>query len=202
VPLTTYAELQTAIGTFLNRSDLTASVPDFIRLAEAQIDREVRHWRMETRTDLTFDEGFEDVPADWVETIRLQIDDDRIEQVSADDLANWREANKTAGMPRYYAHIAGKFEVYPRPDQSYSARLLYRQKIPALSDSNASNWLLDEAPDVYLYGSLIHSAPYLVEDQRVNVWASLYAGAVTNLNRSSDRARFSGPLTMRMRQYG
>ena len=47
--LTTYAELKTAIGDFLNRDDLTSVAPDFISLAEADINRRVRHWRMEGR---------------------------------------------------------------------------------------------------------------------------------------------------------
>ena len=40
--LTTYAELKTSVGDWLNRSDLTTAIPDFISLAEAQIERNLR----------------------------------------------------------------------------------------------------------------------------------------------------------------
>ena len=56
--LTTYAELKTAIGDFLNRDDLTSVAPDFITLAEADINRRVRHWRMEGRSTAQIDTQF------------------------------------------------------------------------------------------------------------------------------------------------
>jgi hypothetical protein len=81
--------------------------------------------------------------------------------------------------------------------------LLYLAKIPALSDSNTSNWLLSEAPDVYLYGSLVHSAPYLQEDDRLGVWAQLYGAAVERVVELSDKAKWSGSgLKMKNRGLG
>ena len=35
--LTTYAELKTSVGDWLNRTDLAAAISDFVSLAEAQI---------------------------------------------------------------------------------------------------------------------------------------------------------------------
>ena len=40
-----------------------------------------------------------------------------------------------------------------------------------------AGWLLLDAPDVYLYGTLIQSAPYLQDDARTQTWAALYAAA-------------------------
>ena len=81
--------------------------------------------------------------------------------------------------------------------------MLYFADIPNLSDVTTSNWLLSKAPDVYLYGSLLHSAPYLVEDARVNVWAQLYGAAVSRLNEESEAARMSGSgLTLKVRGLG
>jgi hypothetical protein len=192
----TYTDLRANIAAFLNRDDLTAIIPTFVTLAEAQINRDVRHWRMEKTTVLTFTTGTEDLPADWLETIRLQMDDKPMELASREEIARWQRSNEVH-RPRFFAHIAGKIEVWPAPDSSYPADLLYMARTPALSDAAPVNWLLTEAPDVYLYGSLIQSAPYLIEDDRAAVWGSLYAAAVQNLNLSSDRARFSGPLRLR-----
>ena len=75
-------------------------------------------------------------------------------------------------------------------------------KVPDLA-SNSDNWLLDDSPDVYLYGSLMHSAPYLQEDARITVWAQLYSAAVARLNESSDRSRHSGSgLKLKVRGLG
>ena len=47
--ITTYSELKTAVANWLNRDDLTSVIPDFIALTEADMDRKIRHWRMEKR---------------------------------------------------------------------------------------------------------------------------------------------------------
>lgn len=202
--ITTYAELQTAIADFLNRDDLTSVVPTFIALAEADISRRLRHWQMEARDTLSFSGQFTSIPADWVETIRLYATGDGtfpIEMISRAEMLERRsQARDVAGKPTFYTMSAGQFEVFPTPSDTYSADLLYYSKIPALSVSNTSNWLLSEAPDVYLYGALIHSAPYLQDDARLAVWASLYQSSLDALGMASDAAKYSGSgLRMRIK---
>lgn len=206
--ITSYATLQTAIGDFLNRDDLTSVAPTFIQLAEAQINRDVRHWRMEASTTISANAQFESLPADWIETIRLAVatgsGPETMDLISRQAMQDKRTgSNDVGGVPRFYAHTAGQLEIYPTPDDTYTLTLDYLAKIPALSDSNTSNWLLTNAPDVYLYGSLLHSAPYLVEDPRLQVWAQLYSAAVARLNDESEQARLSGSgLTMKVRGLG
>jgi hypothetical protein len=107
-----------------------------------------------------------------------------------------------AGRPEYYCMADGQFQLYPTPDAEYTIELLFYEKIPDLA-SNSTNWVIEEAPDVYLYGSLIHSAPYLQEDERAMVWAQMYAAAVQRLNESSEKARMSGSgLTLKVRGLG
>ena len=72
--ITTYAELQSAVGDWLNRDDLSPVVTSFISLAEARINRDLRHRQQETRSALTVGARYVDLPADWLETIRIQID--------------------------------------------------------------------------------------------------------------------------------
>jgi hypothetical protein len=200
--IATYAELQSAIADFLNRQDMTSVIPTFIALAEAQIARDVRHWRMIEQTTLTVDGQYEAIPADWVETIRMVLstsDRRRLETGSLNELMDRRHRDDTVGAPMLYAHVGDQFEFYPTPDGSYSVELTYYKTIPALSVSNTSNWLLTQAPDVYLYGSLIQSAPYLSDDQRATIWAGFYAASVSQLNAASDAARTSGSLRLRTR---
>jgi hypothetical protein len=80
---------------------------------------------------------------------------------------------------------------------------LYYQQVPALSDSATGNWLLTAAPDLYLYGALIHSAPYLVEDGRTAVFAQMYGAAVNQLNLQSEASKTSGAgLKLKVRGLG
>jgi hypothetical protein len=112
-------------------------------------------------------------------------------------------AEDVSGTVMYYTHADGQFQLYPTPSADTDFELLYIQKLDALSGSNADNWLLLEAPDVYLYGALIHSAPYLAEDERVAIWAQMYSASVTRLNETSESARFSGSgLRLKVRGLG
>ena len=205
--LDTYANLQTEIAGFLNRDDLTSAIPTFIDLAEAQMSRDIRHWRMQERATITIDAQYEDRPTDWIETIRFVLTGNgtsALDLLAQNAMADFRSGSAdTAGTPRYYTHTQSQFEFYPTPDETYIGDLLYYQQIPALSDSNTTNWLLTNAPDVYLYGALLHTAPYLQEDARVTVWAQLYSAAVARLNAESDAAAVSGSgLRMKIRGLG
>jgi len=200
--ITTYSELQASVASWLNRDDLAAVVPTFIALAEAQIARDVRHWRMIEQTTLTVNEQYEAIPDDWVETIRMVLstsDRRKLETGSLNELMDRRHVDDSVGAPMLYAHVGDQFEFYPTPDGSYSVELTYYRTVPALSGSNPANWLLTQAPDVYLYGSLVQSAPYLSDDQRATIWAGFYAASVSQLNAASDAARTSGSLRLRTR---
>ena len=206
--LTNFTGLKASIADFLNRDDLTTVIPDFISLAEAQINRDVRHWKMEARSSgqQTGGDEYMQIPADWVETIRLHLTGSGtsvINLISRDAMADKRQGDEdVSGTPMYYTHADGQFQLYPTPSADTDFELLYYQKIPSLI-SNVDNWLLLDSPDVYLYGALLHSAPYLAEDERVAMWAQMYSAAVARLNEASELARYSGSgLRLKIRGLG
>lgn len=205
--LTNYSELQSSIADFLNRDDLTTVIPTFISLAEAQFARDLRHYKMENRATSTATGRFMAKPDDWLETIRIHLTSNNtrsLDLMSAASMADKRAGSgDTIGIPQYYRHSEAEFEFYPTPDSDYDVELLYYQRIPALSDSNTTNWLLTEAPDAYLYGALLHSAPYLADDARTATWAQIYGAAMQRLNQSSEEAVMSGTgLVMKVRGLG
>ena len=204
--ITTYAELQSAITDFLNRDDLDAKAPTFISLAESNLSRDIRHWRQEKRSTAEIDTQYSAIPADFLEAVRFYItsgDTRPLELISQAEMLDRKYNNlNTSGQPAYYAITAGEIEVYPVPDGTYTAELYYMANLPALSDSNTSNWLLQYYPDAYLYGSLVHSAPYLKDDARLQVWAALYASAVDAINAESEKSKFGGAgRRLKIRSY-
>lgn len=203
--ITTYATLKTAIADFLNRDDLTSVIPTFIALAESRIGRDLRHWRMEKRSVAELDTQYSAIPADFLQPIRLQLTDGETGEVAPISTAQMLQLrgdrNDQTGMPTHYALTAGGIELYPTPDDTYNASLVYYARIPALSDSNTVNWLLTEAPDVYLYGALVHTAPYLKDDARIQIWEALFAQGIDRMNASSDDAKYGGTgLVMKIRR--
>ena len=207
--INTYTTLNSAIADFLNRDDLTSAIENFISLAESQINRDIRHWKMETRSSGQQSPGdeYSQVPADWMETIRFHITDNGtspLNLISRAAMSDKRASNEDAtGTPTHYTHADSQFQLYPTPSATTNTELLYYAKTQALSSSNSDNWLLLEAPDVYLYGALLHSAPYLGEDERIAIWAQMYSAAVQQLNSTSDKAKYSGSgLKLKIRGQG
>jgi hypothetical protein len=203
--ITNFGTLKTAIADFLNRDDLTSAIPTFVRLAESRMDRDLRHWRMEKRSTAPLDTQYSALPADFLQPIRFQILDGSTSELKPISMATMlqmrQDRNDEAGRPEYYALTAGGLELFPTPDGEYSASLVYYERVAALSDSNTTNWLLTEAPDVYLYGSLVHTAPYLKDDARIQIWEALFAQGVDKLKESSDNAKYGGSgLVMRTRR--
>lgn len=189
--IATYAELQTQMAGFLDRTDLP--VTTFIALAEAAMNRKLTHWRREARTSSTVSVRFVDLPTGWKETIRLSVPRRDLDLVSDAEMSAMRaQSEDTAGQPAFYSLTAGQIELYPTPDGDYTLEHLYVGPIAPLADDNTSNWVLEQAPDAYLYGALIHSAPYLVEDQRIQTWGALYTSAIESLEREGKAARHSG----------
>ena len=196
MPITTYAELQTVIADFLDRDDQTERIKTFIDLAEVNMGRLVRHWRMERRSTAVLDTQYSALPTDFLEPIRLQVQANpphALELVGQGELMSRREiTSDTQGKPRYYAITDGSIEAFPTPDANYTLEMVYYGRIPALTTSNTSNWVLQYHADAYLYGSLIHSAPFLGEDARMQTWAALYQSAIDAINMESDKAKSSG----------
>jgi len=201
--ITNYGTLKTAIADTLNRQDLTSVIPQFVTLAQAQFNRKIRSHRQITRGSLTIDAQFEALPADWLETIRITMDASPIRvltQISMDDLTRYRTAiDNTTDAPVYFAHNGTDIELFPTPSTSYTGEITYYAKVTALSADADTNWLLTNNPDVYLYGALVHTAPYLKDDARIALWAGLLAQAMGEIEDETAAARFGSPLRMRMR---
>jgi len=201
--ITNYGTLKTAIADTLNRQDLTSVIPQFVTLAQAQFNRRIRSFRQITRGSLTIDAQFEALPADWLETIRITMDASPIRvltQISMDDLTRYRTAiDNTTDAPVYFAHNGTDIELFPTPSTSYTAEITYYARMTALSADGDTNWLLTNHPDVYLYGSLVHTAPYLKDDARIVIWSGLLDQALDQIENESAAARFGSPLRMRMR---
>lgn len=195
--LDSFANLKTSIAAHLDRDDLTDHIPDFITLAETRHKRDIRIREMLDRASLTVDDRYVNLPTGFLEaqTIRLLTDPvTPLSMISADEMSRRRRSG--TGKPAYYTiHEQIEFDV--DTDQSYSGEIVYYKELTALSNANTSNALLVRAPDAYLYGALSASAPFLMNDERLQIWNSLYRLAVDGLSASSKQGRYVGPLISR-----
>lgn len=211
--ITDYTTLQTAVIEYLGRDQdttLIARVPSFIQLFEAKMNRSLFVRQMEQRSYALTDPDasepeFIALPSDFQSMRRI-----RVTSVTGKPLVEFRsgvqmdeyrfQKSNTAGQPLYFTIFGDEIEFAPTPDAIYTIEMVYRKNIPDLA-TNSTNWLLTLAPDIYLYGALLESAPYLKEDGRIQVWGLGLKTALDDLNSLGMTSTFnSGPMTIRVSQ--
>ena len=199
--LDTFANLKTSIANYLNRDDLTSYIPDFISLAEARHGRDLRLRIMESVATATATSGtnYLALPTNFLEFRYVALNTTPkivLRYMSPFELTR-NYGGTTSGEPVYMTLIGERLYFGPTPDSNYSIEWAYYAKPTALSDSNTSNAILTNHPDLYLYASLLESAPFLMQDARLGTWAELYREAVRVANASDEVGRHSsGPLQM------
>lgn len=190
--LDTYTNLQATIGVWLDRTDLTDSIPAFIDLAEAEIDRVLR--RTVSRQTITINSEATTLSATIAElrSIRLVTGsptrDTAMDVITPEMLADVRARHGAVpGRPVAASVINGQIVVAPAPDTAYTAEIVAYLGLVPLSSTNATNVILTEAPDLYLYGALKHSAPFLQHDERLPLWTQLFQDALDQLHARRER---------------
>jgi hypothetical protein len=157
VAISTYADLTAVISDWVERGDLATRIPTFIAAAEAKVNRWLRDRKTEAQDTASVDTALTALPDSFAEAITVQIRPNdaepyaRLDPAPADVVAGLDTA---AGRPRIYAILGDQLMLHPPPDGPHTVLLTYFTKLPALSDANPTNWLLAEAPDVYLDGAL------------------------------------------------
>lgn len=207
--IATFVDLKGKIAEYLARDDLTSAIPDFITLAEAKFNRTLFVRQMEQRSTTTVDitstePEFITLPDDFQSMRRVRVSSaDRkphLDFMSGTQLDEYRtKSGNVAGCPRYFTVFGDEMELAPTPDSAVTIEMVYRANLPALGDAVATNWLLLQAPDAYLYGSLLEAAPYTKDDARIAVWGSGLTSAIDSLNNLGLTSTFNaGPMVMRV----
>lgn len=205
--ISTYSELQTAVENWLARSDLTDRIPEFITLAEAKFNRVLMHPGMEKRSTTTVDTSSDEpefitLPSNFqtMRMVRLSsvTGKPQLSFLSQTQMADYRYSiDNVTDQPCYYSIMGDELELAPTPNEEYTIEMVYRAYITALSDVNTTNWLLTLAPDLYLYGALLESAPYIKEDERLGVWAEGVRVVLDQVNTLGERQSVNpGPSTI------
>jgi hypothetical protein len=194
--ITNYATLQAALAGWLARADLTDRIQEFIQLAEARFNRDLRVSEMQTTLQGTVSSGQIQLPADCrrVQSVRVAIGSyyQEIEPLPAEYLA---DTVPTMGFPFGYVHVDGILNLVGGTG-SQAFKVTYFQRIPALDSTNTTNWLLTREPGLYLYGSLIEASPYLKDDERTLVWAQQYQSILSGMQGEDDEVRFGNAPRM------
>ena len=212
--VTNYSTLQDHIADTLNRADLTGVIPNFIQQFEsrAKLGIEVSPGEIIPLRQLT-DRGTIQISADG---LALPTDFGLLESwyhdgatyfgpigiVTPNQIGKLKAAYGDTGVPQFAAIVDGLVRFAPEPDTTYSTQLTYWRKVVSLSDTQTTNWLLTQAPDIYLYGALVEAAPYLKDDDRVALWESQLRSRVRAFDAAQTDAMIGGAIQRTYTPFG
>lgn len=193
--ITTYSELQTAVAAWLKRGDLTARIPDFIRLAEIRLKSVVDLRTLETTADLltTPSSATVALPSDYKSPLALWIADINPQEQLTQLLVQSMPFNETPNRPQYWCIDGGDIRFQCPANNAYPIKFRYSQLFE-LSGGNPSNYVLTEFPDVYLFGALFEAADFLFDDANAAKWNAKFMDAVQRLNNQDSSNNKNVPL--------
>ena len=193
--ITSYSTLKSSIANFLHRTDLTDLIPEFIADGENRIYNDLRIRQMEAAYSGTT--ASTTLPTGFLEWIFLYVDDTTKQKLTRRD-AEWiytRYPDRAGGgRPVYFAREGDSLIFGPGPDATYTLTGRYYKKLPALSDSNTTNWLITDAPELIRFAALAEAAPYMMDDARIGLWEGKYQSMKQRIEKSERRESRSGSL--------
>jgi hypothetical protein len=199
---TSYDNLKTNIADYLARSDLTDKIPMFVALAEKRLNRDLRLRQTLQQSTYTLDSGFQvPTPSDFLEMKDIHIDANPIVNLNFKTVSQFYRLDNVSGSgnPINYTLVSNNFVLAPRPTGSSVINMTYYKIPKILSDTNASNEYLDVCPDLLLYASLVESAPFLMNDERLTTWEALYTRGLTSITKSDEQSEFPAqPLAVQI----
>ncbi|NBV06659.1 MAG: hypothetical protein EBS06_05425 [Proteobacteria bacterium] len=199
--LATFSDLKSAIENWLNETGNQAIIDnaaDFITLAECWMkeNMEFRPRYLETRETLTSSEETVDLPDGFLGISQLRIDSVSPRKILRTTTQNDMETYSGTGQPEKFVVESTYLRFCPIPDQSYDFSLLYYKFPTALSESNTTNSILTNQPNIYLWASLLQAALYLKDDPQIEKFGNLLESSVRNRYQRDLKEKYSAPVQM------
>ena len=204
-----YQSLCNAVQEELNRFDMASSIPLFTQLATKRIERDLsraKHQYMIKRAATVFFDLLTTLPCDFITVHQLMETDTDVlvDYIGPNESKEWlsgrypipSRTNIKSGVA-YYTIIGDQLRIFPYDPLGYKSvqnnhlDLWYFAQLPELNNQNQTNWCLTRYPDLFLYGTLAHTAPYLKADERLAMWESIYQRLLDDITLEADRGQRS-----------
>lgn len=201
--ITNYGTLKTAITARMNRTDLATEMPGFVTNAEAALNGDVRHPRMEYRyPNFPLTAELTSLPADFLEMIGIRgtYGGSSYDFVFDGPVGVLKRRGSIAGAPvKGFTIIGTQIQASPPPNATVNVDLHYYRKLDTVTTGDlTTNWLLTLAPDLYLYRSLMEASVFMRDQARLQEYGAAYQGALARVNRSGKRYRSAVGMQVRL----
>ena len=169
-----------------NGTDFANEINRFIANVELRLSKELINCpalNKHVTSTLTASDPFINKPSGLISTISLQVLSSStrapLEYRDIGFINEYWPNRSTTGTPKYFSNWDETFFILaPTPSAALSIEINYRERFTAISGSNATNWLTDNAYDALLYGALIEAAVYSKDAAQQQVYSQRYVEAV------------------------
>lgn len=186
----TYDTLTSSVEDYLERNDstLVSQIPLFIMLGERRVARDLKILGLKVAVTDSFvaAESVVAKPTRWLNDSSFNIGTGTdfntrlflLQRSYEWCRTYWPDPTQT-GTPKYYAsdYNYNFWFFVPTPDETYPYESIYYETPQLIDDTISTNFLTESAPEVLLYATLLETASYLKDDERVPVWTDYYEKA-------------------------
>lgn len=190
--IATYGDLKEKTAQWLNRSNLTSVIPDFVQLAETSIRRDVRVRVQELLITGTLTGETLAFPTRFLDARRLVVGGKKKTYLTPEEYTDFVAASRTGD----HFTIIGESIYVLNAVSGDAYALLYWQQFTSFIADTDTNWLLTNAPEVYLWAACKHGAEYEKDFEAADRFEQKYQAAVAMLNASEKNMRYSGSALM------
>lgn len=207
---TTYADLQSAIRSELDRTDITdAQIASFIRISERRAYRALRVPSMEVKAALPVLPGSDtesdsvpyiEIPAEWIETITLTDEAGRaVEYITQQKFRHL--ARNAQGSLRFFAREGQKFLLWPVTADAMV--FLYYYSMPAFGDATTNPTPVNypEVGEALFYGSVSEGWRFIRDNEKYGYYRELFAETLDLLQSQHKQSDVSGSTMITKNPY-
>jgi hypothetical protein len=185
--LADYLDLRFAVGDHVGNRGLSDVMPRLVQTAENFLNNELRCRQQVTYATLTFANGSSPLPADFLEMITVF--DGFNNPMRASQLADQRRIGSM-----YSKYSIDGSNIYINGYSGDRDIQYYAKLVTLTAGPTTSNWLLAEAPDVYLYAVGLEAAKFLKDVDLVQATKTLLDSALSELRTGDERARWANSV--------
>ena len=201
MPLDNYDNLKAAIVRLDGSDSISDIIDDAIDLTEAEMYSNaatpIRHRSMEVRSTASTDATrFLALPDLFLQMRGLRLvlsgGNTDVRYATPESL----EVVAGSGKPRHFT-VTSQLEFDRAPDSSYTIEMSFYSKLTALDDTNTTNDILTDGPNVYLFGSLWAVNLFNAEEEKASYYYNLFMNAIKGVNKRYNKGRYGPAPTMK-----
>ena len=193
--ISTYSELVTAVTRNSFRSDLTADIPNFIQLCEADMQVRLKNVDFEATSTLTVTAGAAALPTEFRGMRNVYWNGDTNRPMTYMTPNKFDALVLTSSLPNFYT-IKG-VNIYFGSSLDGSAVVNYYASFTGLSGSNATNAIITKYPDAYLHGTMMQLFIFTRDAANYQARQTAYEQAIDRIVLDNKQRKYGSSLQVK-----